>query len=186
MTGHCNNPTNWPEVALGTMIVTSCPPGGKFNPHCCMHNPHLLEMESWGMPILRYILYVEKHRYGTHKIMDEISKLELARTGKGGGLSLSANRIGMLEFTGIPKTDWEIIAAYVNVIAEHGGGIVIDDTSNPLSDLANKILEAVQNKDLTIISATATCVIGACGYTTLHKVVAGHHPEMVEKLKTDP
>lgn len=166
MTGHCKNPTNWPEVALGTMIVTRCPPGGKFNPHCCMYNPHLLEMDTWKYPLLL------AHIHGDRDY--------------GGRISKHIKPGEPLNFTGNIANDWEIISAYVNVIAEHGSGIIIDDTSNPLSDLANKILEAVQNKDLTIISATATCVTGVCGYTTLHKVVAGHHPEMVEKLKTDP
>ncbi len=166
----CTNMNNWPHMALGTVLVPRCPPGGKHNPDCCMYNPHMLEMESWRYPILLAMMCIERDR-GT--VWENL-------TGED-------RRSPEIVFRNSPEQDWETVAKHVNAIAHHSSlGIVIDDTSNRLSDLANKILEAEKNKELTIVSQTATCVTGACGYTTLHKVVAGWHPELREPLKTDP
>ena len=141
-----------------------CVPGGKYNPHCCMHNPHLNEMESWKHPILVEVVK-RKTRNGNY-ISREI---EMSTT---------------IRFVNAPDRDWETIALYVNLVA-NCGGIVVDDTSNSLSELAIKILQAEKDHMLTLINQTATCVTGACGYTTLHEVMAGYHPELVKLDKTN-
>jgi hypothetical protein len=124
-----------------------------------MHSAHMADMKSWKYPLVSYLVYA------------------IRESGRGpAGLPSD-------KFTGNEEQDWKTIADYINFLIDFWVGIKIHDSSNPLSDLAVKINQAVTNRQLTITKQTVTPISGPVGYTTADAVVAGYHPELVQRSK---